>query len=187
MIRPNTIRLATLVSFALIVLAPSVAAPVDWSYDYTELGVIFEAMGRRGNFKIVAPAVITRCQIDLKLKQVEPLDALRLVSRIHGFHVERTRQASRAHIAEYTIRLTGEQSFSRPPSRSCTIQLRFAKAAALVRPILEGMPQNYSHFSIVRDDKSNRLSMNGSESAIAAAMSTIARLDKPRRQKLVAK
>src|SRR5690606_38772657 len=103
------------------------ATPTDFNFRDVELSKIFETIAVLGKFNVIVDPQVARAKMAVSLKQVEPLDALFLVSRIQELKVKRVKWEEGSTTTTYAIGRPDkiEKSFEQANSR--TVQLKYAK------------------------------------------------------------
>lgn len=177
-IRRRMLRVLAWGCLALLMPFAAHATPTDFNFKDVELANIFQTIAVLGKFNVIIDPQVARAKMVVSLKQVEPLDALFLVSKIQELKVKRVKWEEGSTTTTYAIGRPDkiEKSFEQANSR--TVQLKYAKAEDVAGILAKGLGKDVN-IGVERDPRTNRLLLKGTEDVLTKVMDLVKDLDLP--------
>lgn len=159
----------------------SICAPVDFEFHDQSLRSIFEHIARVGEFGVkLDPALAERTAL-VKLKQIEPIDAMFIISRVYSCRVKREGPIDDAKRRTYRIVYDPSLPIAGCRATGRSIQLKYARAEDATRAVERAIPAPVN-VVVSAESSMNKVLIRGSDDGIGAAAAIVCGLETAARQ-----
>lgn len=170
--------------FALLTLTLPVRAadpadikhtPRDFSFHQRPVSEVLGCIAKAGNFQFEIEKRLAAAKMDVNLKQIDPLDAFFIVSKIQELKVKRF-SPPYEYPVRYVVTKPDTIVYACQVSNSRTFQLHRTPAHQ-VAEVLRSHFGETANVGIVFDSRTNRLLVRGTEEQTNSAHAVIRRMD----------
>lgn len=173
-----TLGLSMLVaSNACFAAGPKGTGPRDFSFKDEPLEAIFGEFAEAGGFSVAVAPEVAKAKMVVRLKQVEPLDALFLVAKIQELRVRRDPAAFQAGVLKYIVSRPDKIEKSYQFGNSRTFKLRTCRANDVRNVVLKRLGKD-ANIAIETDTKTNLILLRAPEELLSRAISIVWELER---------